>query len=294
MAKRSSEAVVSPEPDVGVDDTLEAQEQEGATSPQEEDPQTTEYVEEEEEEEEAEEENAFGEWSYETAVNIPFRAILYGPPGSGKTYYAATFPKPLFIDLENGLRSTLKLGPVGRYPADPEEKITNLDQVRDAWYRIKKATTEGKFPYETVVIDSLQELQVLVTNEVLKKYTQVSRQMDDQLTWQDYGKINREFLKIIRSFLKLPYHIVMTSVQTKPEYEGEMVSPAFSGKGIWKDLSRVVEQLGYCTVRKNEQGQLEHMVSYLLSPQYEAKTRVDIDERWLPNNFSALVKYAIP
>lgn len=290
MAKRSPDTAVSLESDMGVEDTLGDEEQtlpsqEAEIEAAEDDPQTTEY--------EEEEESAFGEWSQDTAEDLPFRVILYGPPGSGKTYYGGTFPKPLFIDLENGLRSVFKLGSVGRYPKDPEDRITNLDQVRTAWYEINKATKAGNFPYDTVVIDSLQELQVLVVNEQISKYKQVSRQMDDQLTWQDYGKVNRVFLSIIRNFLKLPYHIVMTSTQTKPEFEGDMVAPAFSGKGIWKDLSRIVEQIGYCTVRKNDEGRLQHMVSYLLSPQYEAKTRVDIDERWLPNDFSALLKYAI-
>lgn len=284
MAKRSSGIAEPPDPDLSVDDTLGETDEEGQHPSAEDQADTTEYE---------EEESAFGEWSRETAEDKPFQVILYGPPGSGKTYYAGTFPKPLFVDLEGGLRSVFKLGAVGRYPKDPMQKITNLDQVRDAWYQIKKATDKGTFPYETVVLDSLQELQILVVNEVLGKYKQVQRQMDDQLTWQDYGKVNRVFLAIVRNFLKLPYHLVMTSTQTKPQFDGDMVYPSFSGNGIWKDLQRVIEQLGYCTVRKNDEGKMEHMVSYHLNPRYEAKTRVDIDEVWLPNDFSALLKYAI-
>lgn len=281
MAKPKSttaEAVLS---DEGIEETLENEtgESEGLESPESEDQDTE------------EDDSPFGEWSTETAADKPFQAIIYGPPGGGKTHYAATFPRPLFIDLENGLRSTLKMGPVLRYPKDPNEKITNLNQVRRAWKLIYE---DPKPQYETIVIDSLQELQLLVTAEVLGKYKSVSRQMDDQLTFQDYGKINRTFLSIVRSFLMLPYHIVMTSVETEPEYEGALVYPAFSGKGIWKDLKRVVEQIGYVTVRKGDTGKLEHMVSYLLSDQYIAKDRVGITERWLPNHFNALAKYAAP
>lgn len=281
----TAEAVL---PDVGIDETLEDEtgQVEGLESPEsEQDQDTTEY----EEDDEEEDESPFGEWSAETAADKPFQAIVYGPPGGGKTHYAATFPKPLFIDLENGLRSTLKMGPVLRYPKNPDKKITKLDQVRDAFQLIR---TDPNPKYETIVIDSLQELQILVTDEVLGRFKGVSRQMDDQLTYQDYGKINRTFLAIVRNFLKLPYHIVMTSVQTEPEYDGALVYPAFSGKGIWKDLQRIVEQIGYVTVRKNDQGKLEHMVSFLLSDSYVAKDRVGITERWLPNHFDALIKYA--
>jgi len=46
--------------------------------------------------------------------------MAYGPPGCGKTYFATTFPKPFFIDTENGLitaRARITAGEIEDFPA---------------------------------------------------------------------------------------------------------------------------------------------------------------------------------
>jgi hypothetical protein len=240
---------------------------------------------------EAEDDSPFGVWSSETVEPArELKALFYGPTGSGKTWLAATFPKPLFLDLERGMRTTLQLGPVLRYPKNPSDKITTLDQVRDFHKLVRR---QKNTPFETIVIDSLAELYVLVVREVLGVYD-ANRQYDDQMTMADYGKANRLILDIIRSFLNLPYHIVMTAVQTDPEYEGALVYPRFTGKQIWPELQRVVDQIGYCHVRKGAgEGGDDYVVSFKLTPQYVAKDRLAIKQRYIPNNFEAILA-AIP
>ena len=266
------EVAIDPEADISAEETDEADE-----------------FYEEEGEEGQEPESPFGVWSKETAGRKPLKVVLYGPSGAGKTTYAATFPDPVFLDLEGGLRSTTEVKPVLRFPSNPEEEITSVGQVGE-FYGICKRYDPKKAPFKTIVIDSLNEVQVLVTKKVLSTYPQ-SRQMEDQLTYQDYGKIGRDVLKIISLFLKLPYHIVFTAVETPREYEGQEVHPKFAGKMIWPELQRWVEQIGYVHVIKGEGGKPEHVVSYHLSPQYVAKSRLKIDQRYLPNHFDALQKY---
>jgi hypothetical protein len=115
--------------------------------------------------------------------------------------------------------------------------------------------------------------------------------MDDQLTYQDYGKIGRDMLNVISKFLKLPYNIVFTAVETPREYEGQGVYPKFSGKMVWPELQRWMEQIGYCHVIKGEDKQPVYVVSYQLHTSYVAKTRLEIPERYLPNHYDALAKY---
>lgn len=241
---------------------------------------------EEEDEEPEEEESPFGYYEQDEPQGL--KALIYGPTGSGKTWFASTFPRPLFLDMEKGMLSVRHRKPL-RYPKDPDEKITNLNQVR-AFFKLVR--DDPRPNYETIVLDSLNELHVLVTQNVLGTYN-ANRQYDDQMTMADYGKVNRVFLNIVRNFLTLPYHIVMTAVETPRQYEGQEVYPKFTGNQIWPELQRMVDQIGYLHVRKGENGQPEHVVSFMLHPSYVAKDRLGLKERYIPNNFDAVLA-AVP
>lgn len=272
------------------DDEENDEEDEEENDEDEEEPDEEEGVDEPDEEmEEAAAESPFGVYSKETADSRGLKTLLYGPAGSGKTWLAATFPEPLFLDLEGGLRTVFQLRPVLRFPKDPSEEIQSLEQVRE-FYRLVRSDPDPH--YDTLVIDSLNELQVLVTKEVLGQFA-ATRQYEDQMTMADYGKVNRVFLQIVRAFLKLPYHVVMTAVETPREYEGQEVYPKFTGKQIWPELQRMVDQIGYLHVRKGENNEQEHVVSFMLHTSYVAKDRLGIRERFLPNNFKAILA-AVP
>lgn len=234
----------------------------------------------------APEEEPFGVWDASTAVDKGFKVLLYGPTGAGKTWFAATFPRPLFLDLEGGLRTTTQVGPVLRFPKDPKQVVESMQQVRDFYRQVRRAKNPN---FDTVIIDSLNELVVLVTKEVVGTFD-ANRSYEDKLTWDDYGKIGRDTLNTVREFLRLPYHIVFTAVETPREYDGQQVYPKFLGKMIWPEVQRMMEQIGYVHVVKGQDG-IEHVVGFRLDPAYIAKDRLGIKEKYLPNHFSSLVRY---
>lgn len=233
-----------------------------------------------------EEENFFGEWSTSTAQKKGLKVLLYGASGSGKTRMAATFPKPLFLDLESGLRSTLALGPVLRFPADPKEEIQSLEDVK-RFYSLAKGAKPGKF--ETIVIDSLNELQLLLMKNILRRFD-ATRHYEDQPTMADYGKLARDFQSIIRLFLKLPYHVVFTAVETPREFPEQQVGPQFIGKKTGPEVQRMVEMIGYCHVVSDSNGSPVHQVSFQQSALYVAKDRMGISRSVIPNDYNELVR----
>lgn len=229
----------------------------------------------------------FGVWSKDTVGIKRLKVLLYGVAGTGKTTMAATFPKPLFLDLEGGMRSTLRVGEVIRYPADHNKSIQSYDQVKafySAVIRVKNPT------FETIVIDSLNELQRLMADHLVKKYDKVKRQYGDQLTLADYGKTNRDFSKAVRSFLNLPYHIVFTAASTSrsPGDDEVQLMPKFVGSQVGPDIQRMMDMIGYCHA-KTINNQSQHYVSFHITPQYIAKDRMGIVGRDIPNNFDSLV-----
>lgn len=70
------------------------------------------------------------------------KAVIYGASGSGKTYFAATAPNPIFASAEGGLLSTLK----HKKKIDPVKyvSITKLEDLRDLLAYLKKANTSLK------------------------------------------------------------------------------------------------------------------------------------------------------
>lgn len=241
---------------------------------------------------EEKEESPFGIWSEETAEETGLKALFYGPSGAGKTWLAATFPNPVILDMDGGLRTLFQLRPVLRYPKDPNRTVQSMDEVRK-FFKLCKAEAKKPNPaFETIVMDSLNALYRLVVADVLGQFD-ANRQYDDQLTLQDYGKVNRVFLQTVGSFLLLPFHVVMTAVEKPREYEGQETRPNFKGREIWPELQQMVDQIGYVHVRKGDAGAMEHVVSFMLHPSYVAKDRLGIKERFVPNNFDAILN-AIP
>ncbi len=84
------------------------------------------------------------------------RLTIYGKPGIGKSTFAATFPKALFIlPEENGLTGINALGPV--------KTFTEL------WEIIKDLLQLETIPYETIVIDSISKVDQLVVEHILQR-----------------------------------------------------------------------------------------------------------------------------
>lgn len=76
----------------------------------------------------------------------PWKVLIYGRPGVGKSTLATSAPSPLFLDLENGLSRV--------DCAKTPKRLTSLDEVKD-WLRWFLKNPE----FKTVVIDTIDELE---------------------------------------------------------------------------------------------------------------------------------------
>lgn len=85
---------------------------------------------------------------------LPPRVLLYAPPKVGKTTLAAEFPKPVFIQTEDGTSGDLELDTFG--------VLDSYQQVREALGSL--AAEEHDF--KTVVIDTIDALEPLIWADV--------------------------------------------------------------------------------------------------------------------------------
>tara|TARA_R110000822_G_scaffold239673_2_gene369403 strand:+ start:273 stop:1040 length:768 start_codon:yes stop_codon:yes gene_type:complete len=89
----------------------------------------------------------------------PLIGTITGDAGTGKTTLAATFPKVIFIRIEDGLQSI----PQDQRP-DAFPVVATVD---DLWNQLKTLITE-EHDYQTLVIDSVTQQETLFAEHVIE------------------------------------------------------------------------------------------------------------------------------
>ncbi len=92
----------------------------------------------------------------------PVICTISGNAGLGKTSLAATFPKPIFIRVEDGLQSI----PVSHRP----DAFPILSSVDDLWDQLD-ALKDEPHEYKTLVIDSITQLDTMLQQYIVETDT---------------------------------------------------------------------------------------------------------------------------
>jgi len=92
-----------------------------------------------------------------------WRILFVGWPKSGKTTLASYFPRPVFLKTERGTQALS----VWSIPQDPKEVLETWTEVGEAVELLK---AEAKDKYDTVIIDTLDELFAMLIRQVAKDH----------------------------------------------------------------------------------------------------------------------------
>jgi len=161
------------------------------------------------------------------------RMLCYGDSGVGKTVFGSTWPKPLFLDLDDGMASVTRK--VGRMvPKDTDDLYTIADFLRT-----------GSHPFETVVFDSLNELQTFTMRGTVGDFPEVRRAYGNLPSVSDYGKMLYDVEQIIREFKSLDLNVVFLSQSMDPMEEGQITRPQLTGKNSANQICRFMDVVGY-------------------------------------------------
>ena len=176
----------------------------------------------------------------DSAINPKLLVGIIGEPGTGKTYAAATFPNPYFVDLDGSLtklameKRDISCLPLHSYDFCMSAKIPFEDvgqttkfrifNKRDWFYNWMK--NEGpKFEADqTLVIDSLSSWEVAYNQwtdpDIHPRYSKKG-EVDDFYFWTfkiDYFTAVMEFLKGLKC------NVVITMHEAKNVSEGQILS----------------------------------------------------------------------
>lgn len=146
------------------------------------------------------------------------KAILYGASGVGKTTQIKTLVqegfKPIIISAESGLLSlqgtNVDLIDISRDDKDQViEPSKRFERLGEAY----KFLNEGKHSYDTVILDSLTEI-----NQCLMDYLRV-KHPDAKDTLKMYGENAVMMNKVIKSFRDLKHNVVLIALESTEKDE---------------------------------------------------------------------------
>lgn len=147
------------------------------------------------------------------SVTVPTLTMLvYGRSGIGKTTLAGsadTVPemrKVLYLDVEAGTLSLRKTN----YEVDVM-RITDYRQFAEVY----AALYAGNHGYQTVVLDSLTEIQDLCMREIMremKEDPENSERDSDVPGMYEWNKNEKRIKRLIRLFRDLPLNVIFTSL----------------------------------------------------------------------------------
>lgn len=138
--------------------------------------------------------------------------LIYGDPGSGKTYLAGTaqdVPSMADVHVFNIDGGIMTLASRGDIHATDIHSVDELEQEM-----FKLANNDEKYKgVKTVVIDNITELQTLALESIaMKEYTnRVRKHKDysiDEIYLEDYGIAGKRLARILRGFRDLPMHVI--------------------------------------------------------------------------------------
>lgn len=115
----------------------------------------------------------------------PPRLLVFGEGGTGKTTFAASAPSPLFIAAEDG-----------QYVLDKDGKELEVATVRvHSYSEVFGVLSNWNPKYKTVVFDTLDEMEKLVCEEILKERGKKS--MEDEAYGALYKHLGEKFKRLL-------------------------------------------------------------------------------------------------
>lgn len=140
------------------------------------------------------------------------KALVAGPPGSGKTRTASTWPDPLYADIEGRLLSVRDRN-VNRVKIDTVAEMEELKALLDQSPDIRKRMLG--VDVKTVIIDTVDELARMIIKERLKA------EKLEALRMQDWGWFGDQLRGLLRGYRNLEDLNVLFNVHIKSTEDSE-------------------------------------------------------------------------
>lgn len=209
------------------------------------------------------------------------KALIFGPPGHGKTHFLGTAAldertKPIAIlDFEGGVLDVLT-GLPGEGKDWVHIPIRTWDDFNEAYERLR----ENEEGFKSCAIDSLSETHVFILMNLLdttKDKREAKGDSPDLIQQGDYGIGLVQLRRLVRYFRDLPVHTFYTAHHKDDidPREGITKTVNLAGKAAI-EIPGLMTVVGYLALSEDEEG-ATHRVLLL---QNYAKIRTKIRTPW--------------
>lgn len=205
--------------------------------------------------------------------------VVYGEGGVGKTTFAATAPRPIIADCENGSKYFGLRG--------IESDVALIESWNDMQEFMEIALTDN---YDTVIIDPIGELMEKLIRYMVNKADSKLVQKDGNPTMAGWGWLKqtmRNFLKVMRDSGK--NIIIVAHVQEKDD-EGRVIKRPMVATKLATELVNLVDIVGYMTTVPTEDGDTKRIIMVdPASDKFVAKDRTGRLGRYIEPDFTKIV-----
>lgn len=158
-----------------------------------------------------------------TFDKTPTKFFVWGASMTGKTYFARQFPNPILLNTDGNAAKV----------DTPSVDITSFEQ----FINILNEIEEGKHTFETVIIDLVDDIELLMINSICEKFKVDS--LADIPYGVGYAKANKLWKDLMMHLSKSKYNIIFIShIIEKLENDKTIQVPSLPAKSLNACLGR--------------------------------------------------------
>lgn len=160
----------------------------------------------------------------------PITALVHGDSGAGKTHFAASWPRPWFLSVndEQGWETIRTMNRRWLYEPTVRPVVLKLKTIRDLNDGLREVTEAIKTgACQTVVIDSISFYCEMFYNGLVALQASNGAQAD---TWKVYGMLNDHLRKMRIEFHNLNANVLWLAVTRQPDEATKVAMPLLKGQ----------------------------------------------------------------